>query len=79
MAVCSFAKFSLKGTFTPRWEYATDLYCRLFYIRSEDEQVLFCAFDSLGTWACDARKFCAEVGKACDIPAKSIVFHELQA
>ena len=79
MSRCSFGKFSIKDTFTPRWPYATDLYCRLSYFQSGKEQALFCAFDSLGTWACDARKFCKEVGEACGIPPKSIVFHELQA
>ncbi len=79
MALCSFTKFSIKGTFTPRWPYATDLYCRMSYFKSGEEQALFCAFDSLGTWACDARRFCKEVGEACGIPPKSIVFHELQA
>lgn len=79
MSLCSFGKFSIKGTFTPQWPYHTDLYCRLAYFKNGEEQALFCAFDSLGTWACDARKFCKELGEACGIPAKSIVFHELQA
>ena len=79
MSLCSFGKFSIKGTFTPKWPYHTDLYCRMAYFKSGEEQALFCAFDSLGTWACDARKFCKEVGEACGIPPKSIVFHELQA
>lgn len=79
MSECSFGKIPLRGTFTPRWEYATELYGRFLYIRSGDEQVLFCAFDSLGTWACDTRRFRREVSAACGIPEKSIVFHELQA
>ena len=79
MSLCSFGKFSIKDTFTPKWPYHTDLYCRMAYFKSGEEQALFCAFDSLGTWACDARKFCKEVGEKCGIPPKSIVFHELQA
>ncbi len=79
MAECSFAKLPLRGTFTPRWPFATELYGRFLYIRSGTEQVLFCAFDSLGTWACDTRKFRREIAGRCEIPEKSIVFHELQA
>lgn len=79
MAVCSFAKIPLRGTFTPRWPFATELYARLFYLRSGEEQVLFCAFDSLNTWRDDTRRFRAEISAACGIPEKSIVFHELQA
>ncbi len=78
MAVCSFAKIPLRGCFTPRWPYATELYGRFFYLRSGEEQALFCAFDSLNTRASDARRFRAEVSAACGIPEKSIVYHELQ-
>ncbi len=76
--VCSFGKVSLKGSFNPKWPFATDLYARMFYMRSGDEQLLFCAFDTLGTWASDTRKFRKEVSAACGIPEKSIIFHELQ-
>lgn len=79
MAVCSFAKIPLRGTFTPRWPFATELYGRFFYLRSGEEQALFCAFDSLNTWRSDTVRFRAEISAACGIPAKSIVFHELQA
>lgn len=77
-AKCSFAKIPLRGTFEPRWPYATELYGRFLYICSGDEQVLVCAFDSLNTWASDARMFRERVSAACGIPAKSIVYHELQ-
>ncbi len=77
-SLCSFGRVSLKGTFTPKWEFATELYVRLFYLKSGDEQLLFCAFDTLGTWASDTRKFRKEISAACGIPEKSIVYHELQ-
>ncbi len=78
MPRCSFSKVSIKGTFTPRWDFYTDLYCRLIYIASGDEQVLFCAFDTLNVWARDTKTFREQISARCDIPVKSIVFHELQ-
>lgn len=78
MAECSFGKMSLKGTFEPWWGFHTDLYMRAFYMRSGSEQLLICAFDTLGTWASDARKFRTAVSEECGIPEKSIIFHELQ-
>ena len=63
-SLCSFGRVSLKGTFTPKWEFATELYVRLFYLKSGDEQLLFCAFDTLGTWASDTRKFRKEISAA---------------
>ncbi len=79
MSECCFAKLPLRGTFTPRWPFATELYGRLLYLRSGQEQVLLCAFDSLNTWASDTRKFRKAVSAACGIPEKSIIYHELQA
>lgn len=79
MSKCSFRKFSIKGTFKEVWPWATDLYCRMVYVESGAECFLICAFDSLGTWACDARKFIKAISESCNIPKKSIVFHELQA
>lgn len=78
MAECSFSKVSLKGVFEPVWDFHTDLYCRLLYLRSQDEQTLFCVFDTGLTWSADTRRFRKEVSEKCGIPEKSIVFHELQ-
>ncbi len=78
MSVCSFSKFSLRGTFTPAWDFYTDLYCRLLYLQSGEEQALFCVFDTSAAWASDTRRFRKEVSEKCGIPEKSIVFHELQ-
>lgn len=78
MPQCSFSKVSLRGTFAPAWDFHTDLYCRLLYIRSGEEQVLFCVFDTAASWASDTRVFRKAISERCGIPEKSIIFHELQ-
>ena len=78
MSKCSFSKFSLKGTFKEVWPWATDLYCRMMYVENGEEKFLICAFDTLGTWASDTRRFIKAISSSCDIPEKSIIFHELQ-
>ncbi len=78
MPKCSFSKISIQGTFKPRWGFHTDLYCRLLYLQSDGEQALICAFDTLNIWGSDALKFRKEISNRCNIPEKSIVFHELQ-
>lgn len=78
MSKCSFSKFSLKGTFKEVWQWATELYCRMMYVENEEEKFLICAFDTLGTWASDTHRFIKAISSACNIPEKSIIFHELQ-
>lgn len=78
MPQCSFSKVSIKGTFAPAWDFHTDLYCRLMYLRSGEEQALFCVFDTASSWASDTRAFRRAVSVECGIPEKSIIFHELQ-
>lgn len=77
-AVCSFTKIPLRGAFDPRWPFGTELYARFLYLKSGEEQALLCAFDTLGTFSCDARKFRSALSEACGIPEKSIIYHELQ-
>ena len=78
MAVCGFSKVSLKDTFEAAWPFYTDLYCRILYIASGEEQMLVCAFDTADSWSSDTLRFRKAVSAACDIPEKSIIYHELQ-
>ena len=78
MLKVSFTKIPLRGTFTPRWPFHTELYARCLYLESGEEKLLICAFDTLGTFGCDAKKFRVAAAAATGIPEKSIIFHELQ-
>ncbi len=78
MAKCSFGKVSLKGTFTPKWPYGTDLYIRLLYIENAGTKVLFAALDSMCTAPSETLRFRNEVSKRTGIPAAAIWYHELQ-
>ena len=75
---CSFKKISTKGTFVPEWPYGTDLYGRFFYLESETEKFLICAFDFNGTFPQDAARFRTEMSELTKIPERSIWYHELQ-
>ncbi len=75
---CSFKKISTKGTFNAVWQYGTDLYGRFFYLESETEKFLLCAFDFNATFPREANRFRSEMSKKTGIPEKSIWYHELQ-
>lgn len=75
---CSFAKIPLGGTFTPVWPFGTELYGRFLYLEKGTEKALICAFDFLGTFHTEARRWREEVSKATGIDEKSIWYHELQ-
>lgn len=86
MSVCSFGKITLRGLFEPRPPYSdnpdgafgTELYGRLLYIGSRDAECLICAFDLLGTFPVEARRFCALVSAKTGIPESGVWYHELQ-
>ncbi len=75
---CSFKKMSTKGSFEAVWPYGTDLYGRFFYLESETEKFLICAFDFNATFPREAQRFRKEMAKQTGIPEKSIWYHELQ-
>lgn len=75
---CAFTKISTKNTFTPVWEFGTELYGRFLYLEKGEEQCLICAFDFGGTFPKEATRFRNELSQLTGIPAKSIWYHELQ-
>lgn len=75
---CSFAKVPLRGTFKEVWPYGTELYGRFIYLEKGDEKALICAFDFLGTFPFEARRWRKAVSEATGLPEKSIWYHELQ-
>ncbi len=78
MAQCSFGKISTQGIFEPTMPYGTDLIGRMFYIRTQSTQALITAFDFLGNYPSEAKRFRQGVADRTGIPAENIWFHELQ-
>lgn len=78
MALCSFGKISLKGHFEPIWPFGTDLYARLFYLSSNDQEALIVALDTLCTLPRETDRFRERVAQLTGIPEDHIWYHELQ-
>ncbi len=78
MAKCSFGKISLLGTFKEVWPIGTDLYARLFYVCTDETEVLIAAMDTADTFREEAARFREGVAKITGIPADNIWYHELQ-
>lgn len=78
MALCSFGKISLKGHFDPKWPFGTDLYARLFYLSSNNQEALIVALDTLCTLSRETERFRRIVAEETEIAQDHIWYHELQ-
>ena len=78
MAKCCISKVSLKGTWEAKWPFGTEIYARLFYVSTDETEVLLVAMDSSDTFRREAIRFREGVAKATGIPADHIWYHELQ-
>ncbi len=78
MATISFGKVPLRGTFHAYWPFGTELYARLLYIHSGDNEVLIAAMDLGDTVQRETARFRALLSEKVGIPADNIWYHELQ-
>ncbi len=79
MASCSFGKVSLRGTFLEFWPFGTELYARMFYVKSDDgTQALLVAMDLACTCPAATDRFREGVAAATGIHPDHIIYHELQ-
>lgn len=78
MAKCSFGKVSLQGTFEAVWPFGTDLFARMFYVATDETEILMVAMDTADTLFTEAARFREGVSIRMGIPADRIWYHELQ-
>ena len=79
MAKCCISKVPLRGAVMEKWPWGTELYARLFYISTDETEVLMVAMDTLTTLRRMTIYFREKVAAGTGIPADNIWYHETQA